>query len=560
MGRYSNKNDLFAIELDPNLQAILREKGYKIIGENFLSCHYPHSFDLIVMNPPFDNGAKHLLKAWETLHDGEIVCLLNESTYNNQCTQERELLGRIIDENGEVENLGQCFKDAERKTGVEVIMVRLKKEAPEMYDLGDNYEKESFSFSDMHQDSTSLEVADKLQAMERRYLAAIEAYKEMERATSKFHKIAAPLRSSHDFKMKDIGSFNSFIEAFNKSAWNKLLTDTKLRRLMTNKVRNSFEEKFKHQHNLAFTKVNMLKLYDNLMQNVGTILSDCILEAFDYFTKYHEENRCHIEGWKTNDAFKVNRKIILGNCVRYGEYMSSHDLERCGGDKFNMNYSRRTQLEDVDRALCHLTGESMQTTKEKKGIVTIYDALESHFDLLGKVGKGSFGNKCESHFFKIKFFKKGTIHLEFKNKQVWQFFNEKACELRGFPLPSATAKSKREQEKKEKKAKKKAQNTKKGQTGKSLVVANGSNSLVNSKRFLLVQYEGEEYRVLSLTKKIAHIVKSDLAVFVDEFGIYRPAANSTTEEIGKKVDSSLISKSTKKTKDKGDKDQLMLAM
>lgn len=64
------RKNLFAIELDPNLQAILREKDYKVIGEDFLSCYYPHSFDLIVMNPPFDKGAKHLLKAWEVLQKG----------------------------------------------------------------------------------------------------------------------------------------------------------------------------------------------------------------------------------------------------------------------------------------------------------------------------------------------------------------------------------------------------------------------------------------------------------------------------------------------------------
>lgn len=439
-------NNLFAIELDPNLQAILREKKYKVIGEDFLSNYYPHSFDLIVMNPPFDKGASHLLKAWEVMQDGDIVCLLNAATYDNPYTKERQLLKSIIDEHGTVEYLGQCFKSAERKTGVDVIMIRLKKIAPELFDLGENFESESFSFDDLNTASSALEVSDKLQAMERRYIASVEAYKEMRKAEAKFEAISGPLRTTYDFKNEELGHFTSFIESFNRSAWNKLLNDTKFRDVMTAKVKASFNDKFQHQHNLAFTKTNILKLYDGLMQNVGNILSDCILEAFDYFTKYHEENRIAIEGWKTNDAFKVNKKIILGWCVSYGDYMTADQL-RNYGDKFRLDYSKSQSLEDVDRALCHLTGDKLIQQDGTTGIVTISQALKAHFEELGNVTTGKFENKLESHFFKIKFFKKGTIHLEFKSKQTWQFFNEKACELRGYPLPASTKKTRRDSSK-----------------------------------------------------------------------------------------------------------------
>jgi hypothetical protein len=33
-----------------------------------------YDFDLIIMTPPFSNGEEHLLKAWDILNGGDIVC------------------------------------------------------------------------------------------------------------------------------------------------------------------------------------------------------------------------------------------------------------------------------------------------------------------------------------------------------------------------------------------------------------------------------------------------------------------------------------------------------
>ena len=44
---------------------------------------YKH-YDLIIMNPPFDNGDKHLLKAIDLQKNGgAIICLLNAETLKN---------------------------------------------------------------------------------------------------------------------------------------------------------------------------------------------------------------------------------------------------------------------------------------------------------------------------------------------------------------------------------------------------------------------------------------------------------------------------------------------
>src|SRR5579864_3360073 len=103
------------IEQSPELMAILADKDFSIVGHDWLSYAGVCYYDAIVMNPPFSNGDDHLLRAWDFLHHGEIVCLLNEETLKNPCTESRKRLANVIQAHGEVETLGECFSDAQRK-------------------------------------------------------------------------------------------------------------------------------------------------------------------------------------------------------------------------------------------------------------------------------------------------------------------------------------------------------------------------------------------------------------------------------------------------------------
>ena len=117
------------IESSPDLCAILRGKDLQIVGSDWLTYEGVSYYDAIVMNPPFGQGARHLLRAWDFMHDGEIVCLLNAETIRNPHTAERKRLAAIVEEHGDTEDLGACFDSAIRPTDVNVVMVYLRKTA-----------------------------------------------------------------------------------------------------------------------------------------------------------------------------------------------------------------------------------------------------------------------------------------------------------------------------------------------------------------------------------------------------------------------------------------------
>lgn len=139
---------LFAIEKSIDLQATLKGKGYKLLDTDFLNYQKDIDFDLIVMNPPFSNGDDHFLKAWDISENTEIVCLLNAETIKNPYTKSRQLLLKIIEDNdGTYEFRKEAFIDAERKTQVEVALVRVKKVT----------EKSRFSFDGMETEEIKMD-------------------------------------------------------------------------------------------------------------------------------------------------------------------------------------------------------------------------------------------------------------------------------------------------------------------------------------------------------------------------------------------------------------------
>ncbi|HBX50130.1 MAG TPA: hypothetical protein DEH02_03570 [Bacteroidales bacterium] len=422
-------NELYCIEKNPELVHILHDKDYKVIANDFLEYSGDYLFDLIIMNPPFSNGDEHLLKAWEILESGDIVCLLNSETINNPYTQLRKLLKTIIDEFGTTEDIGPCFENAERKTDVNVSLVRLHKKAEEkkLHFEFKNVSREKFFTLDENTFQNEVATRDVIGNMILQYDKLKEYYVQYLKAFDGLNFYSNGLLAQYTDLKKIIeqsgnnnSRYNKFCDGMKQEIWSIVLQKTNVEKYMTHTVRQNFHKFTKAQGCIDFTKENVFALVEMIFENRGQILEQAIADVFDIFTKYHPENREHIEGWKTNDKWKVNKKIILPRWVRYGEYMSQHDLKKFG-DCFKTNYSYHSEYSDIDKVMCYITGNNFEAC------YSIYDALENKFRILGNVGSGVFDGTCESQFFKMRFFKKGTLHLEFKDEKLWEEFNIRAC-------------------------------------------------------------------------------------------------------------------------------------
>jgi hypothetical protein len=79
---------------------------------------------------------------------------------------------------------------------------------------------------------------------------------------------------------------------------------------------------------------------------------------------------------------------------------------------------------DVCKALCYITGRD-------------YASMPS---ILNHSDKEEWGQWFDWGFFRCRGYKKGTMHFEFLDEDVWFKFNYEVAKLKGWALPKKTVK------------------------------------------------------------------------------------------------------------------------
>lgn len=412
----NSSDSLYVIEKNSDLQEVLRGKGYQLLDDDFLTYRPDMEFDLIVMNPPFSNGDEHFLKAWSVAKNTKIACLLNEETLKNPYTQKRKLVLKIIEDNGgTIEYLGDCFASAERSTGVRVALVRVEKktEAPRVQFEGFEQVDETVEETPQMAIATLNEVETLVKTYELAREHFSVAVQHLEKARELTEGMFEYVENPFDLIAKGYTpqeKVNRFSEMVKQKIWRRVVDALQLRKYMTSKLSQNFDSFLREQSNMALSRKNIMKLVNTILSNSGMILEQSVEEVFDEFTAYHKENRLHVEGWKTNEAWKVNRKVILPYYIETGYF----------NDCFRI--SNKYKLADIDRAMCYLSGQQLDR------VATLERVLKAKFKEVGSLVNGEkFDNTAESTFFRIRFFKKGTLHIEFKDEWLWKEFNLRAC-------------------------------------------------------------------------------------------------------------------------------------
>ena len=176
----NNASSVIAFEKNKDLNKVLQSKC-NVIGDDFFSCKAEDisHIDMIVMNPPFSNADKHILYAWEIAPEGcEIISLCNYQTIDNDYSRQRTRLNSIIIDSGISQNLGDCFSDAERTTGIDIGLIKLYKPV-----VSDENSFDGF-FMDEDEEvggSDGVMQYDEIRALVNRYVGAIKVFDKLDK-------------------------------------------------------------------------------------------------------------------------------------------------------------------------------------------------------------------------------------------------------------------------------------------------------------------------------------------------------------------------------------------
>lgn len=457
---YDGSNlEVDCIEIDGNLRQILKhafseaeakkydrfsadqkgffKKGINIVHDDFLQYSPFKEYDLIIMNPPFSNGDKHLLKALDIQkRGGSVICLLNAETIRNPYTETRKALAAQLKKHGaQIEFIEDAFMQAERKTGVEIALIKVHipriQEESEIY----NRMKAAEGVADINPDVTDLEVTDFIKAAVARFNVEVKAGIELIR---QYRALVPYMYSSLDENDKykhpilrltdntdrgyDSVSINSYLRKVRLKYWEALLSNPKFVGRLTSKLQEDYRKKVDSFANYDFSEFNIMTLSAEMNAQIKTGIEQEIITMFDTLTHEHSwypetlKNRHYFDGWATNKAHKIGKKVIIP-C--YGIYDAWDGLPRV--------YNAQKELADIERVLNFLDGNM---TAE----VNLEQTLETNF-------KQGITKNIPLKYFKATLYKKGTVHLVFTCPELIERFNIYAAQQKAW-LPPCYGKKK----------------------------------------------------------------------------------------------------------------------
>ncbi len=418
--------------------------GIHVVHDDFLTYQAYKHYDLILMNPPFADGDRHLLKALDIQkRGGGIVCLLNAETLRNPYTQTRRDLLTLLNKYGaEVKYIDDAFKTAERRANVDVAIVKVN--IPEEQETSDIFErlKEAENYEEFDPEATELTVSDYIKAAIAGFNLEVKAGLELIRqykaltpyimnSLDKNNKYASAMLTLKTGRDRDAASENEYVKSVRCKYWTALLHNPKFTDKLTSKLQNEYRERVGKLIDYDFTEFNISVLSAEMNSKIKTGIENEIIAMFDRLTEEHSyypefsKNRHYYNGWKTNKAHKIGKKVILPCHGVFSEWSDRLDTHDAAGT-----------LSDIEKILNFLDGNM---TAE----VDLWNTIQRHFDT-------HTTKNIPLKFFTVTFYKKGTVHITFTNPELIERFNIYAAQQKNWLPPSYGKKAYKDMDEEEK--------------------------------------------------------------------------------------------------------------
>lgn len=427
-----NELDIDCIELDQNLQHILKGEGYRVIADDFLKYETYKRYDLILMNPPFSEGDKHLLKALKMQRrGGSIVCLLNAEMIKNPYSNNRRELNKVLNNyHAQIEYVSHAFKSAERKTDVEIAVIKIAiPQAKEESDIYDNLKKSKNLDEYLNIRNTDIALNDFIKAAVAQFNveagAGVELIRQYRNLTPYISKVINPkepyqeeplltlIANDGRSRYRSIG-VNEYLKLTRLKYWEALLTNPKFVGKLTSNLQSEYHDMVQKLKDYDFSEYNINMIAADMNININRGIEDTIMSMFDRLTCDHayypecKNNVHYYNGWSHNKAHRINKKVIL---PAYGVWNT--------WDKKFRSYQAKDMLQDIEKVLDFLDGNMTAN-------VDLSSAIEAARENPKNI-------RCK--YFTVTFYKKGTVHIVFDNLELLEKFNIYAAKNRKWLPP-----------------------------------------------------------------------------------------------------------------------------
>lgn len=452
--REAGAAEVLTCEIDPNLQPILRRDGFRLIASDFMSvtAEQVSHVNMIVMNPPFSQGVRHIQHAYDIAPAGcVIVALCNTSNLESSYYSHYREFAELVNLRGYAEDLGDVFSTAERRTHCRVSLVKLWKEGQGADEFTGYFSAYEESDQSGNGETEGLMQYNFLRDIVNRYVEAVKLFDGVLEATEKINRAASFVDYTVETDEKtgeqkavkhtygaipvsfEAVTYNrergraeataidhaTYKKELQKYYWRIIFKKMNMEKYATRELREQINRFIEQRQNVPFTMSNIYRVIETVVKTNGQRMTRALCEAFDTICSLSAENSTAGETWKTNSNYMVNRRFIcdwITSQSSYGGYMEVNDWSDQNGAKMN----------DVTKALCYMTGI------EFSSIGNLGEHIRTHRDEI------EWGKWFEWGFFRCRGYKKGTMHFEFIDENVWARFNQEVAKSKGWKIGSTT--------------------------------------------------------------------------------------------------------------------------
>lgn len=429
------------IEINDDFQKVLNGKGFRVIHDDFLTFRTLKRYNLIVANFPFSDGQAHLQRAVELIktNGGELRCLVNAETIRNPCDLFRQALVKDLKElDAEIEYLQGEFENSERKTSVEVALIKCRVEKEHKFSrILDGLKKETMPKANVNDpqglvvDDFAAQIVSQFNFEAKAGVRLIEEYFALKpHIKSAIVREGQPDYSSPLIKIEVGNAYespqnfvNEYIKGVRRKFWQVFINNPKFSGVFTSEIMDSLYRKLDEMSEYDFSVFNINKLYDDLQAQLMNGIEASILKMFDEFSaafSYGETfgTNCHYyNGWKTNKAHKINYKIILP-IDGFSAYGNKRKLD---------SFYIEKRLVDIIKVFNYLSDDD----------VNAFRLVGNTLDWVNRqaeVEPQSFRN-IDFRYFETTFYKKGTCHIKFLDERLIDKLNILGSQKRGWLPP-----------------------------------------------------------------------------------------------------------------------------
>ncbi len=176
-----------------------------------------------------------------------------------------------------------------------------------------------------------------------------------------------------------------------RAAWRYILRQSQVLSFVSIKRNEEIDKQIEEDQLPDITEKNIVATLQSFIGDSSSLLDETVKEVFAWLRPWRDE-------YKTNMKFKIGKKVIK-------DYMVTH-----WSGPFDIRYGSETELTAMDNAFHLLDGKGIKRHPE---------------NLVSKVKTAM---KTEPFFeddmFKIKWYLKGTMHIEFKRDDLLKKLNQ----------------------------------------------------------------------------------------------------------------------------------------